>query len=192
MATGRPTPAALASAVVAVLAVLGALWWLWPTLTGAGDDVDVLVVGDGTLAGARRSIELRVREAGLSIEWYEGAGWCGELDALASAVDVTRPAHVVVTFTPGAECLEEAAAALADVGLLAVVDRPADDPAVAAGGFDIVDPTRLTSTPDGPATLPCEWWEEPCPPGGTTVREADGTLTEAGGERLARILVTAL
>ncbi len=41
-------------------------------------------------------------------------------------------------------------------------------------------------------TLPCEWWEEPCAPDGTVVRDSDGRLTEAGGERLARVLVAAL
>ena len=40
-------------------AVVAGVWWLWPTLTDAEHDVDVLVVGDGMLAEARRSIELR-------------------------------------------------------------------------------------------------------------------------------------
>ena len=77
------------------------VWWLWPTLTGADDDVDVLVVGDGMLAEARRSIELRVREEGLSVEWYEASDWCDDIGTLASVVDDTEPARVVVAFDDG-------------------------------------------------------------------------------------------
>ncbi len=78
------------------------VWWLWPTLTGADHDVDVLVVGDGMLADARRSIELRVREEGLSVEWYESSDWCDDIGGLASVVDDVEPAHVVVAFDDGA------------------------------------------------------------------------------------------
>ena len=87
---GVPVRAAFS---VAMAVVVVGLWWLWPTLTGADDDVNVLVVGDGMLADARRSIEQRVREAGLSIEWYEASDWCDDdRPAGGRVIDDTEPA----------------------------------------------------------------------------------------------------
>ncbi len=179
--------------VLASAAVVAGLWWLWPTLRGADDDIDVLVVGDGILAEARRSIELRVREEGLSVEWHEATGLCDDIHALATLVEATDPGRVVVALTDGHACPEAAATALRSTERLVVVAGGGPDPtALAAAGFETVDPTRLIGAPGGSTVLPCEWWEQLCGPEGATVREADGTLTEAGGERLARMLVAAL
>jgi hypothetical protein len=146
------------------------------------------------LADARRPIEQRVREAGLSIEWYEASDWCGDVDRLASVIDDTEPGRVMVAFDDDAKCAEAAAAAIGDTDVVAIL-QPGVGPDVgtlAATGYETVDPTRLIGGPGGAVTLPCEWWEEPCAPDGTVVRDSDGRLTEAGGERLARVLVAAL
>jgi hypothetical protein len=170
-----------------------ATWWMWPTLAGSDDDTDVLVVGDGVLAEARRGIELRVREEGLRVEWYEASGWCDDIEALAEVVAATSPASVVVPLADGPACPEAAATALRGVDRLVAVAGDGRDPTgLATAGFDVVDPSRLVGAPGGPVTMPCEWWEQPCAPEGTTVRESDGKLTEAGGERLARMLAAAL
>ena len=174
-------------------AVVAGVWGLWPTLTGADDDVDVLVVGDGMLADARRSIELRVREEGFTVEWREATGLCDDIGALAALIETTHPGHLVVALTDGPACPEAAATAMRGAERLVVVTGGGPDPdAIDAAGFDIVDATRLIGAPGGQVTMPCEWWEQPCPPEGIVVRDADGSLTEAGGGRLARVLAASL
>lgn len=189
---GRPVRVAWLIGGIAVVAA--GVWWLWPTLTDADRDVDVLVVGDGMLADARRSIELRIREEGLSVEWFESSGWCDDIDVLASAVDDVEPARVVVAFDGAAGCLDAATSAIGDAAGVAVVvaDDGPDRAAVAAAGFRTVDPSRLIGAPGGPVELPCEWWEQPCAPAGMPVRGESGALTEAGAERLARMVVAVL
>lgn len=173
--------------------VVAGVWWLWPTLTGADDDVDVLVVGDGMLADARRSIELRVREEGFNVEWHEAVGLCDDIGALEALIETTDPGRVVVALTDGPACPEAASTAMSSPDRLVVVAGGGADPAALdAAGYDIVDATRLIGAPGGQVTMPCEWWEQPCPPEGIVVRDADGSLTEAGGGRLARVLAAAL
>jgi len=179
--------------LLGLVAIVVAGWWLWPTLDGRDDDIDVLVVGDGVLATARRSIELRVREAGLSIEWHATQQWCDVVGGLAEVVDTVDPARIVVPLAGGA-CLEAAAVAIRDADRLVVVvsEGGPDAVAAAASGFDAIDATRLIGQAGGPVTMPCEWWEQPCAPQGVAVRAADGSLTEPGGERLARVVAAAL
>lgn len=184
---------ALLWALVAGMAGVAGVWWLWPTFTGTGDDVDVLVVGDGMLTEARRPIELRIREEGLDVEWHEATDLCDDVSAFAALVETADPRRVVVALTDGPACPEAAATAMRSTGRLLVVVGGGPDPAaLSAGGFDIVDATRLIGPPGGPVTMPCEWWEKPCPPEGIAVRDGDGSLTEAGGGRLARVLAAAL
>jgi hypothetical protein len=179
---------------LALALVVAGLWWLWPTLTGAEHDVDVLVVGDGVLAEARRSIDLRIREEGLAVEWFEASDWCDDIGRLATVVDDVGPARVVLAFDGADACVGAATAAIGDAdGVAVVVPGAGPDPAaVAAAGFLTVDPTRLIGAPGEPVELPCEWWEQPCLPAGTPVRGADGALTEAGAERLARVVAASL
>jgi hypothetical protein len=178
--------------VAAALAVLAAgLWWTWPGLRGDGDAVDVLVLPGELLVRAERSITLRVREQGLAIEWFGSPGWCDDPDRLRSEVDDVSPDVVVVAFTDDRGCAAAAAPALAGVRRVAVVDGP-DPGEIAALGYDVVDPSRLVGQPGAAATMPCEWWEAECPPAGIEVRGPDGELTDAGGERLARMLAARL
>jgi hypothetical protein len=185
---------AVAPLVLTLAAIIVGAWWLWPTFNGSDDHVDVLVVDDGMLADARRSIELRIREDGLSVGWFESSDWCDEIGMLATVVGDTEPSRVVVAFDDPAACIDAAASAIGSAeGVALVVPGAGPDPAtVAAGGFRTVDPTRLIGASGGTVTLPCEWWEQPCAPPGATVRDADGRLTESGGERLARMLAATL
>jgi hypothetical protein len=175
-----------------LVAVVAGLWWLWPTLIGADDDVDVLVFGDGMLADARRSIELRVREAGFTVEWHEATDLCDDMGVLTTLIE-TNPGHVVVALDDRPACAEAVITAKRGIERLAVVAGGGRDPAaLETAGFAVVDATRLIGAPGGQVTMPCEWWEQSCPPEGIVVRNADGSLTEAGGGRLARVLAAAL
>lgn len=51
----------------------------------------------------------------------------------------------------------------------------------------LADPSRLL----GPASVrrfPCQWWDNCDPDGQVAIRGADGTLTDAGAQRVARVL----
>ena len=181
--------------VVVALAVGGLVWWAWPTWSGADERLDVLVAGDEALTDAERSIDLRVREEGMALAWsaVEG-GWC-DADALGEEVDRLDPVHVVVSFADGAAddaCVRRTLDALGGRDVVVVL-QPGAGPDVAtveAAGATALDPSRLVGVP-GTSTLPCEWWEA-CPPGGVQVRDADGRLTDLGGERLARMVAAAV
>ena len=165
--------------VGAIAAVVVGVWWLWPSLTGADDDVDVLVVADGMLADARRPIEQRVREAGLSIEWYEASDWCDDVGRLASVIDDTEPERVVVTFddgTPstGNECAEAAAAAFGDTDTVAILEPGIgpDPTTLTAAGYDTID----ADTPDRRAR-----WR------GHAALRVVGAAVRAGGDGRSRL-----
>jgi hypothetical protein len=61
---------------------------------------------------------------------------------------------------------------------------------LAARRASVADPNALLGGVAAPAAMPCEWWDI-CPPGGwIPVRDAPaGPLTEAGGQRFARVIV---
>jgi hypothetical protein len=193
----RVRPAAIVG-TAAVVAVL--VWWAWPTWSGRDGDLDVLVAGDEMLTDAQRSIDLRVREEGLTVAWSTvsnaSSDWCDDPGALAAEVDRLDPRHVVVSFAGGADdatCVGDVLDAL-DGRHAVLVTQPGDDLDLLgtgeSGSVDVLDPTRLIGGPD--ATVePCQWWEE-CPPGGVQVRAVDGRLTDIGGERLARMIAASL
>ena len=112
----------------------------------------------------------RVREEGLSIEWYDASG----------LVRRHRPARVRGRrrgtgsvwwwrSTTGRHVSSRRPRRSATPTPLAVVVPGAGPTAtvLAAAGYDTIDPTRLIGAPGGPSTLPCEWWEQPCAPEGT-------------------------
>jgi len=173
--------------VAAVLVALGALvvgtWWIWPGVTGQGDDVDVLVIGDDLLTDAEKSLELRVRETGRSIEWFESSGDCAaDRAALADVVADRRPDSVVAQV--GSCAVDALDGTGTDVVL--VVEPGVSEPVT---GARVVDPERLVGRPEPGMALPCMWWED-CPTGTIEVRDESGGLTPAGADRLA-VLVAA-
>ena len=60
---------------------------------------------------------------------------------------------------------------------------------VAPDGVTVVDPTVLLGD-DGTVAMPCEWWDN-CV-GTIAVRGDTGDLTDAGRERLARMVSAAI
>jgi hypothetical protein len=184
--------AGLLVAVAAAAVLVG--WWAWPSITGADDELDVLVVRDDLFDAAERSIALRVREEGKSVAWTgSGAGWC---DDPVPAAELRGAERVVVSLDGDAACLDAFVGAFGgDVpGSVLAVVRPGgalDADALAAAGLDVIDPAPLLGVPTPGATAPCEWWEE-CPPEGAVVVWDASGLTAAGGERLARSIVAGL
>jgi hypothetical protein len=194
----RRRPLAVAG-VGLVAAVFG--WWVWPTWSGADDQLDVLVTGDAFVAGpdATRSLDLRVREDGRTIDHVTFADWCAAADGITSVVTDRRPLTIVATFADDGGCGDGAARFAAAVGAtgreLVIVQQPGTPSATtpAPSGVDVVDPSPLLGPELAATSLRCQWWEAECGDDGKiAVRDIDGSLTAAGAERLGRFVVAAL
>lgn len=206
---GRASTWAVVGVAALAVVLLGA--WLWPGPMRDGERLEVLVVGDGAVDGARDTIERQVRGAGRSaqvaatvatpcdavpvleaaeadvvvLSFLRAGGGCGSGDTNAAwleAVEAAGDARVVLLVQPGP----------APVG-----QDPEVRDAIARleGRRDLLvaDPSTLLGEREGsPARLPCQWWDDCERDGFRTVRSADGTLNDAGGQRLARVLVGAL
>jgi hypothetical protein len=186
--------------VVALVLALGSLavltWWWWPGVVGDPDDIDVrLSIGEG-LAVADQSIDRRLREEGFLLERTSTPeDWCEVADLIGqSPPDGSR---IVVWATTSADCAIEDAVdrimAAADDRRVVVVHLPTDDPDVRDSfvrrGAAIVDTARLLGEPG--ASLDCLWWED-CPESGSIEPWIDDDrLSAVGGERVARMIVTA-
>jgi hypothetical protein len=170
--------------------VLGcATWYLWPATRGARNDV--VVIGDGAVGVARDELARRFRQEGLV---------------------------PLVVVTTAADCERAVTAAPPDVDLVISFSEP--DACANAGRSGLVVQQPGTAAPVRPhgewtvrsasplfvgalQSVPCSWWDIPgagearpglgrCTPDGT-VRVLDGgTLTEAGRERFARLVVEAV
>lgn len=166
-----------------VVAVVG--WYVWPATRG--DEVDVMVVGDGAVVEARDEIGRRFRQEGMIVRVVE-VDPCDEgVDLRALAGDA-----VLVLSSAGDGCTIAGGAGL-------VVDQPSGGPLRTTG-----DGWRHRSAaplfPGGDFAR-CEWWDTPgageARPGlgrceGGSVRLLDGgRLTDAGKERFARLMVEA-
>lgn len=189
--TGRP--ARRLTSVVIVVAIL-LIWW-WPGLLGEPEGVDVeLVIGDG-LSVADQSIDRRLREEGFRISrTLRPVDWCAVPDVL----EELRPesTRLVLWAEASADCdLTEVLGRVVDQAgnrRLIAVQLPSDDPRVSRAlddhGLTIVDGGRLLGEPG--QAVECVWWED-CPSSGTIQPWTDGVLNSIGGERLARMIVTA-
>ncbi len=179
--------------VAATIVVL--LWWVWPSIAGHDEQLDVLVVAEGELLEARRSMDLRVRQTGQSLEWLDlQPGWCDDpeaLDGLVADIEDRSPGRVVLS--AAGICLGELVDRLpdADPVLVPIPGTTSTPELLAELGDTVVDPVRLIGTPGPGVVFPCEWWER-CTEGVAVVRDDQGSLTPDGGERLARLVVANL
>lgn len=172
------------------------LWWWWPGLAGDPDDVDVrLAIGD-ELSVADQSIDRRLREEGFLIErTRRPADWCDVAAALDEAPD--DGSRVVVWAGSLGDCtVSDAVDDVLDAAhgrRVVVVRLPIDDDAVhsefAARGATVVDTERLVGEPG--ASFECLWWED-CPSSGVVEPWDGDALGTIGGERVARLIVTAV
>lgn len=182
-----------------MLVVAFVAWWQWPVVAARQDRTEVLVVGDEFLTGATTPIGHRVHESGRTLQWAPPVdGWCEVPALLVEEVRRVDPVSVVVSAGDASACGATVVAdvrAAIDGRILVVVLQPGRaQPAGAVDGHRLraVDPTRLIGASAVATDLPCQWWET-CGAGGViAVRNPDGSLTDAGGERVARLVVAEL
>lgn len=177
------------SAVVGVVLV-ALLWFAWPSV--GGGDVDVVIVGDGSVNAANDELQRRLRQEGFvpRIVIAEPSQ-CGEIASLAGGVDV-----IVVSFDDWSAC----DSLPSSVRLLVEQPRGAAVPAGLADDHT-VHPASLLFT--GADQDNCRWWDTPgagearpglgqCQPDGTVAVFAGDELTPAGRERFARLVAEAV
>jgi hypothetical protein len=186
--------------LIATAAVVGGLlWWQWPLLSGQDSRTDVVLLTDSFLTTTERPVTYRIHEDGRSLEWNGAAtSWC---DAAAAVRDVAaryNPRAIVLSFASAAGCNARAvddavrAAAGHRVVIVSQPSRSGLEESGAGAGATVVDPSRFIGVALQATEMPCQWWET-CPADGTVaVRAADGSLTQEGGDRVARMIVAAL
>jgi hypothetical protein len=113
---------------------------------------------------------------------------------IADAVAERSPSIVVLSFASLGSCGSAGVAAAVDAAgdrrviLIAQTGDAYADVVAAAGA---IDPTRLVGGEAVPTTVSCKWWDV-CENGSVAVRDDAGQLTDAGFERVARLLVATL
>ncbi len=177
------------SAVVGVV-IAALLWFVWPTVDG--DDVDVVIIGDGSVSTANDELQRRLRQEGFVPRVVIAeASQCAEIGALADGVD-----DIVVSFTDWSAC----GSLPSTVRLLVEQPRGAAVPPALADG-QTVRPASLLFT--GADQDNCRWWDTPgagearpglgqCQVDGTVAVFASDELTPAGRERFARLVAEAV
>lgn len=183
---GLPSRAWFATLGVGVAAA--ATWYLLPVVSG--DHGDVAVYGGGTIESSIDELSYQLRDRGRGVTWIAaGSTWC-ELAELVPAVDDVD----VIVLAPEAlgACDGDPVARALDalngevqIVMVALGSTTERTTAAATGSVIVVNPTVLLGT-DGTATMPCEWWDS-CV-GTIDVRNASGDLTDAGRERVARMV----
>jgi hypothetical protein len=187
---GLPSRAWLATLGVGFVAA--ATWYLLPVLSG--DHGDVAVAGGGTIESSIDVLSYQLRDRGRDVEWVAaGSTWCelAEGEFAVDGVDVVVLAPealgtcdgdpVAGTFNRLPDDIQVVVVALGSVTEATSVGAP--------GGVTVVDPTVLLGA-DDTIMMPCEWWDD-CV-GAIAVRGDTGDLTDAGRERIARMVSAAI
>ncbi len=169
-------------------------WW-WPGLTGQDRQTDVAIMSSASTISARDIIDRRLREQGFTTFWQRFPE-----DSCSLGDPPSEPFEILVVALPPIECdpalVRTRVLQIADsVGLVRTVvvlswheDR--QDPSLGDflrhKGVRVVDPLPLIGE-FGDAQN-CLWWDD-CPPIGRIVTVRNDRLTEAGHQRLARLIV---
>ena len=175
------------------------MWWQWPTIAGHDDRTDVVLVTDGFMTSTEARVTDRIHEDGRSVRVDTSAtSWCDAADAVRRIDREIDPATIVLSFGDATGCgttaLADAVAAAHGRQVLVVTQpgRSGIESSATEAGATLVDPTRYIGDQLAATSLPCQWWE-PCTADGTVaVRDADGSLTDDGVDRVARIIVAEL
>ena len=188
-----------AKLVVVVGLVAGVLWWQWPTVAGYDKRTDVVMLTDSFLTSTERPVTYRIHEDGRSVHWDAGAtSWCGAAEAVRRVEAELNPAAIVLSFADATGCdssaLTSAVQAARGHSVLIVTQpgRSGIETTASHAGATLIDPTRFIGDQLAATSMPCQWWESCSADGTIAVRNADGSLTQAGGDRVARIIVSEL
>jgi hypothetical protein len=188
-----------AEVIAAAALVVGLLWWQWPLIAGDTGRTDVVVIADDFLTAVQTPVTNRIHENGDTMRWATpSASWCGADAAVHAAVDQFSPTTVVLSFGSADGCdagtLTRAVAAAGSRHVVIVTQpgRSGIEAVADHGGATLVDPTRYVGDQLTAVALPCQWWDACAVDGAVEVRNADGSLTEAGGDRVARLIVAEL
>ncbi len=185
--------------------VLALIVWWWPSLTDAGDAVNVMLAGDPEVVAESNPIIRRLRERGLSVEVRDDwATWCDASAALGPRLAEIDAEAIVLSFRSAVGCgggvIADLTSAAAAEDIPLIVLRPGQgsldievDSAIAeldaADQVTVADAARLLGDDSQVERMPCQWWDDCEPDGMIAVRDAQGALTAAGLERMARVLV---
>ncbi len=188
-----------AKVVVVLALVAGVLWWQWPTIAGYDKRTDVVMLTDSFLTSTERPVTYRIHEDGRSVRWDAGAtSWCGAADAVRRVEAELNPAAIVLSFADATGCdasaLTGAVQAARGHSVLIVTQpgRSGIETSANHTGATLIDPARFIGDQLAATSMPCQWWESCTADGTIVVRTADGSLTPAGGDRVARIIVSEL
>jgi hypothetical protein len=183
--------------VAALIAAV--LWWQWPLLAGSDERTDVVLITDTFLTSTERPVTYRIHEDGRSLQWNAGAtSWCDAAAAVRRVDAEVDPAAIVLSFADAPGCDSNAlidAVRAADGHRVVIVSQPGRsglEQTAQAAGAAIIDPSRFVGDQLAATSMPCQWWETCTADGTIAVRNPDGSLTQEGGDRIARIIVAAL
>lgn len=185
--------------------VLALIVWWWPSLTDAGNAVNVVLAGDPEIVADSNPIIRRLRERGLNVEVRrEWTSWCDASAALGAQPDGIEAEAIVLSFRGSSDCGDAELTALAGSSEVAevplIVLQPGQglvDESLAssiaeldvADRVTVADATRLLGDDPQVERMPCQWWDDCESDGMIAVRDPAGALTDAGLERMARVLV---
>ena len=187
---GLPTRAWLAALGVGLAAA--ATWYLLPVFSGHHGDV--AVYGGGTIESSMGVLSYQLHDRGRDVEWIDaGSTWCelAEIELAVDEVDVVVLAPEALGSCDGdpvADTLSRLRTEV-DVVVVPIAGAAAALNSTGTGEVTVVDPSVLLGTGDT-TTMPCEWWDN-CV-GTIGVRGEGGDLTEAGQERIARMVSAAI
>jgi hypothetical protein len=191
--------------VVVGLGAIGLGATVWMVIPAVADRGDVALVGDRSTATTFPEMVTQIRDSGRQASAaVVAASPCAVADELADA-DLEPGVDVVVIAVGPHDCGADPVLAAVDVardrGLEPVVVRlpETDRPDVDA---TVVD-TEVLLGAAGVTSRPCEWWDRVEPFGATgplpcntdnlvVVRFADGSLTDDGIQRVARMVAAAI
>jgi hypothetical protein len=183
--------------VVVLAAAL--VWWQWPTIAGHDARTDVVLLTDGFLSSTERPVTYRIHEDGRSLRWVDGAtSWCNAADAVRRVEAEIDPAAIVLSFADAAGCDAPAVTAAVraaqghSVVIVAQPGRSGVENAGVAVGAILIDPTSFVGDQPAATSMPCQWWDTCTADGTIPVRNADGSLTAEGGDRVGRLIVADL
>jgi hypothetical protein len=187
---GLPSRAWLATLGVGVVAA--ATWYLLPVFSG--DHGDVAVYGGDTIESSIDGLSYQLRDRGRNVSWVAaGSTWCelAEVEFDVDDVDVVVLAPEALGACGGNPVATTIDRLHGKVQLVIVaLGRAAEATSVkATDRVTMVDPAALLGA-DGTITMPCEWWDN-CV-GTIAVRTDSGDLTDAGRERMARMVSAAI